>query len=178
MAKISENMIPDINADWGLDARNNLPYSGEAVQEFIKRTLKQKHGYFHYDEDQNKYLVFADQASMEGYYDGDDSLLLSIFDAPASYTIECDLESGAYNSVLFGSTGNLLRFKAVTKKSNADVPEGYICNIKFTNGGVQKTLPLQFNAEESLNGITINIDKYFFNIANSFLMDHSLGQRI
>ena len=40
MAKISENMIPDINADWGLDASNNLPYSGEAVQEFIKRTLK------------------------------------------------------------------------------------------------------------------------------------------
>ena len=67
MAKISENMIPDINADWGLDASNNLPYSGEAVQEFIKRTLKQKYGYFHYDEIGNRYMVFADKDSYDLY---------------------------------------------------------------------------------------------------------------
>ena len=37
--KISENAIPDINADWGKDASNGLPYSGQAVQTFIKKTL-------------------------------------------------------------------------------------------------------------------------------------------
>jgi hypothetical protein len=59
MAKISENLIPDINTDWGYDESNGAPYSGEAVQEFIKRTLKQKYGYFHYDEIGNRYMVFA-----------------------------------------------------------------------------------------------------------------------
>ena len=63
MAKISENRIPDINADWGLDTENGLPYSGKAVQEFIKDTFKSKFGYFHYDENNNRYLVFADEAS-------------------------------------------------------------------------------------------------------------------
>ena len=38
--KISENAIPDINADWGKDASNGLPYSGRAVQTFIKDTMK------------------------------------------------------------------------------------------------------------------------------------------
>lgn len=38
--KISENAIPDINADWGKDASNGLPYSGQAVQTFIKDTMK------------------------------------------------------------------------------------------------------------------------------------------
>jgi hypothetical protein len=31
MAKYSENSILDINEDWGLDSRNNLPYSGGSV---------------------------------------------------------------------------------------------------------------------------------------------------
>lgn len=35
MAKISENMIPDINADWSLDASNNLSYSGEAYKDLL-----------------------------------------------------------------------------------------------------------------------------------------------
>ena len=38
--KISENAIPDINADWGKDVSNGLPYSGQAVQTFIKDKMK------------------------------------------------------------------------------------------------------------------------------------------
>ena len=40
MAKFSENKIPNINADWGLDESNGLPYSGQAVQDFLKDNLK------------------------------------------------------------------------------------------------------------------------------------------
>lgn len=65
MAKISENKIPNISADWGLDSSNGLPYSGEAVQEFIKETFKSKFGYFHYDDSNNRYLVFADSDSKD-----------------------------------------------------------------------------------------------------------------
>ena len=96
MAKISENLIPDINADWGLDVSNNLPYSGEAVQEFIKRTLKQKYGYFYYDENNNRYLVFTDEASKDLYLDDpatNSALLLSSFDAPFNYSAKIEMIS-------------------------------------------------------------------------------------
>ena len=99
MAKISENMIPDINADWGLDASNNLPYSGEAVQEFIKRTFKQKYGYFHYDDSNNRYLVFADEESKNLYISdpsANASLLLSSFDAPFNYSAKIEMISESY----------------------------------------------------------------------------------
>lgn len=39
MAKVSPNSIPDLNADWGKDSANGLPYSGKAVQTFIKGEL-------------------------------------------------------------------------------------------------------------------------------------------
>lgn len=44
MAKISSNKIESINEDWGVDKRNGLPYSGQAVQSFIKSTFNAKVG--------------------------------------------------------------------------------------------------------------------------------------
>lgn len=44
MAKISGNKIESINDDWGVDKRNGLPYSGQAVQGFIKNTFNAKVG--------------------------------------------------------------------------------------------------------------------------------------
>lgn len=44
MAKISGNKIESINDDWGEDKRNGLPYSGQAVQGFIKNTFNAKVG--------------------------------------------------------------------------------------------------------------------------------------
>ena len=43
--KVSYNPIQSIKEDWGLDSRNQLPYSGESVQAFIKATLNKKTGY-------------------------------------------------------------------------------------------------------------------------------------
>ena len=43
--KVSYNLIQSIKEDWGLDSRNQLPYSGESVQAFIKATLNKKTGY-------------------------------------------------------------------------------------------------------------------------------------
>ena len=36
MARISENSINSLTTDWGKDESNGLPYSGKAVQDFIK----------------------------------------------------------------------------------------------------------------------------------------------
>ena len=54
--------------DWGGDSSTeNLPVSGARVQEFIKKTLEGKMGIFHYDETNNRYLVFADSDTRDQY---------------------------------------------------------------------------------------------------------------
>ena len=40
MAKVSGNNITNLNEDWGLDETTNLPFSGQAVQTFIKSFLR------------------------------------------------------------------------------------------------------------------------------------------
>lgn len=164
MAKFSENMIPDINADWGLDASNNLPYSGEAVQEFIKRTLKQKYGYFHYDEIGNRYMVFADQDSYELYNkdkDANKDLLLNVFDAPFNYSARIELISEAYNAVLLGSTNNLLQFKFFLENKNGDsTGENADCTITFTNAGVKKVLNQMYTSAQGREGVSIDLAEY------------------
>lgn len=164
MAKISENMIPDINADWGLDASNNLPYSGEAVQEFIKRTLKQKYGYFHYDDSNNRYLVFADEESKDRYISdpsANASLLLSSFDAPFNYSAKIEMISESYKAVLIGTTGNLLQFKfAVEDKSGNSTGENADCTITFVNQGVKKTINKIYTAQQGREGIIVELDDY------------------
>ena len=164
MAKISENMIPDINADWGLDTSNNLPYSGEAVQEFIKRTFKQKYGYFHYDEIGSRYLVFADKDSYELYEkdkEANRDLLLNVFDAPFNYSARIELLSEAYNAVLLGSTGNLLQFKFFLENKNGDsTGENADCTITFTNAGVKKVLNQMYTSAQGREGVSIDLAEY------------------
>ena len=52
----SYNDILNLQEDWGLDIRNNLPYSGKSVQAFIKKMIRDviadlggKHGYVSYE---------------------------------------------------------------------------------------------------------------------------------
>jgi len=171
MAKISENMIPDINADWGLDASNNLPYSGEAVQEFIKRTLKQKYGYFHYDDSNNRYLVFADEESKDKYLANPSTnsiLLLSSFDAPFNYSAKIEMLSESYNAILIGTLGNNIQFKfAVEDKSGNNTGENVDCVITLINTGVKKTINKVYTAQQGREGVLIELDDYLFEGTNN-----------
>lgn len=164
MAKISENLIPDINADWGHDELSGAPYSGEAVQEFIKRTLKQKCGYFHYDENNNRYLVFADEQSKDLYL-ADTSvnkdLLLASFDAPFNYSAKIEMLSDTYNAVLIGTVGNNLQFKfSIEDKSGNNTGENVDCTITIINQGVKKTIDKTFTYTQGLSGVLIELDNY------------------
>ena len=164
MAKFSENKIPNINTDWGLDESNGLPYSGQAVQDFLKDSLKGKYGYFHYDEIGSRYMVFADQDSWK-LYDSDKEkygdLLLTVFDAPFNYSARIELLSEAYNAVLLGSTGNTLQFKFfIENKSGDSTGENADCTITFTNGGVKKTKNYMFTSTQGREGIVIDLTDY------------------
>lgn len=164
MAKFSENRIPDINADWGKDSSNGLPYSGEAVQEFIKETFKSKYGYFHYDENNNRYLVFADEESKDKYLADSEkysSLLLTAFDAPFNYSARIEMITKSYNAVLIGTAGNNLEFKFATEdKSGNSVGENVDCTIIITNQGVKQQINKVFTAEQGREGVMIELDEY------------------
>ena len=54
------------HTNWGGDeSTENLPVSGNRVQEFIKNTLNGKMGVIHYDTTNNRYIVFADNETRE-----------------------------------------------------------------------------------------------------------------
>lgn len=164
MAKFSENKIPNINADWGNDESNGLPYSGQAVQDFLKDTLKSKYGYFHYDEIGGRYLVFADQNSYELYNsdkENNKDLLLTAFDAPFNYSARIELISEAYNAVLLGSAGNTLKFKFfLENKSGDSTGENADCTITFTNSGVKQTENYIFTSAQGREGVSIDLTEY------------------
>ena len=164
MANISTNRIPNIDADWGKDSENGLPYSGEAVQEFIKEQLQSKFGYFYYDENNNRYLVFTNEDAKNKYFsdpENNKDLLLSSFDAPFNYSARIEMITKSYNAVLIGTTGNSLEFKFATEdKSGNSVGENVDCTIVFTNQGVKQTVNKVFTAEQGREGVLIEIDEY------------------
>jgi hypothetical protein len=164
MAKVSENRIPDIYADWGHDESNGLPYSGEAVQEFIKETLNSKYGYFHYDENNNRYLVFASEGSKDAYFadpENNGDLLLTAFDAPFNYSARIEMLTPSYSAVLIGTVGNNLEFKFATEdKSGNSVGENVDCTIVLTNQGVKQTISKIFTAEQGREGVLVELDEY------------------
>ena len=164
MSKISENKIPNISADWGKDPENGLPYSGQAVQDFIKEQLNSKYGYFYYDENNNRYLVFTSEESKDKYFDNPEEnkdLLFTSFDAPFNYSARIEMITKSYNAVLIGTTGNNLEFKFATEdKSGNSVGENVDCTIVFTNQGVKQTVGKIFTAEQGREGVLIELDNY------------------
>ena len=107
--KISENSIPDIHADWGNDKENNLPYSGSAVQTFIKSQLGSKVGVFYFDETSNMYKCFADEESRDAYIAdpvNNANKVIGSFDAPSIYYASIVLQTPSQVSMLYGTTGN------------------------------------------------------------------------
>ena len=109
---VSYNPIGSINEDWGLDERNGFPYSGESVQEFIKKSLNGKAGIFYYDTANNRYLVFANEQTRDEYLEDTTKteLIIGTFDAPFNYSAEIHLETPSYNAVFLDSVGNYIDF--------------------------------------------------------------------
>lgn len=141
-----------------------MPYSGEAVQEFIKRTLKQKYGYFHYDDSNNRYLVFADEASKDLYLantEANKDLLLSSFDAPFNFSAKLEMITESYNAVLIGTSGNNLQFTFATEdKSGNSTGESVDCTITIINKGVKKTINKVFTSQQGREGVLVELDDY------------------
>ena len=169
---VSNNDILNMSQDWGRDSSNGLPYSGRAVQKFLKEKLNAKAGVFYNDTANNRYLVFADEDARDSYLADttQTNLILGSFDAPSNYTATISLLSGNYHAILLGATGNYVEFTFDTKnKDDESVGEDVTCTYTIIRGGSKKTITeryrygtrVKFNVdqylEEGLNTVTIGI---------------------
>ena len=168
--KVSENDIQDMTQDWGLDTSNNLPYSGAAVQKFIKEKLNSKMGYFHYDATSNRYLCFADEASKDAYVANPTltELVLGAFDAPFNYEASITLLTPSYNAVFLGSTGNYIDFTFdIKNKEGNSTGENVNVTYTFIRNANKKVVTEVRKYGESVH---LNIDEYLLEGANTVIV--------
>lgn len=67
MARSSNYPIENMNTDWGFDPITGLPFSGQSVQTFIKRTFNQKVGAGLFDAAEMALYLFKDEADKEEF---------------------------------------------------------------------------------------------------------------
>lgn len=67
MARKTDAEIQSMNTDWGRDPITGLPFSGQSVQTFIKRTFNQKVGAGLFDATDMALYLFKDEADKEEF---------------------------------------------------------------------------------------------------------------
>lgn len=160
--KSSSNSITSKHYDWGNDPSNNLPYSGEAVQAWIKEQFEGRAGVFYYDTTNNRFLVFADEENRDLYLNDPTeyaSFILGTFDAPFNYTAVATLvDTDSVNYIKEGSTGNYIKATFdVLNKQGASIGENVNVTISFRNGSAV-TRVIRSVAYGSM--LSLNIDQY------------------
>lgn len=158
--KTSTNDIKDMSVDWGMDTSVGLPYSGAAVQKFIKDRLNSKAGYFHYDASGGRYLVFADEGSCNLWLlnPSETELILGSFDAPSNYEMVIRLQTDVYVPVLLGSEGHTVDFTFETRsKSGEVVSEGVSAVWTFVKGSLKETVTVSYRAGQK---VSMPVDSY------------------
>ena len=157
--------------DWGGDSSTeNLPVSGARIQEFIKKTLEGKMGIFHYDETNNRYLVFADSDTRDQYLEDPtkNELILGTFDAPFNYEAEINLISEPYKAVQLGSTGNYVEFTFDTKnKQGASVGGLAIVTYTIIRNSTKKVITETHNSKTT---VKFNLDEYLGEGTNTVII--------
>lgn len=170
MAKVSDNDILNKSVDWGLDPTNNLPYSGRAVQKFIKEQLNGKAGVFYYDVTNNRYLVFTDAEARDEYISDptQTGLILGTFDAPFNYTAEISLASPSYNAVFLGSKGNYIDFTFdIKNKQGASTGENVNITYTFIRNSVKRIVR---ETRKSGDAVHFSVDDYIDEGTNTIVV--------
>lgn len=129
--KTSPNAITSLTQDWGNDTANNLPFSGQAVQDFIKKQFGSKVGYPRWVKDGDYYYLqgFATKEDAD-LYDKDSeanaALLLCNIQLPIS-TVQGD----SYGAYLFASASASTDY--VVSGDSFVIPMRF-CAVRNSNG--------------------------------------------
>ena len=165
-----------LDTDWGGDeSTGNRPVSGKRVQEVIKEGLNSKVGYVGRVGKSGKYAMTINKETFDAYEasiteenpNGDESLIIASFLAPVEYSssIEVITPTNGYGVVLEGETGNVLKFKPVTKNSKGElIEESYTYTVTFRNGATTQAYNGRINANSY---VEINIDKFLLKGVNT-----------
>lgn len=108
MTKVSTNDILNLTQDWDKDHSNGLPFSGLAVQKFIKQQLKEKVGVLYYDSENNCCIAFADADSRDAYIADPTrtDLVLSTFELPFNFpTIDGNITASQIKNIIINEGG-------------------------------------------------------------------------
>ena len=177
MAKISTNKITSLQEDWGSDSRNGLPYSGQAVQDFIKEGIATANaaysgraGASYFDPSLYTQYFFKDEQDKDEWLSGgSDSLIVSqtLFNFTGTIS-QVRIINLMNSSNLFFTTaqpqalitvGFLSQEKGLTETDWEEVAEDFIVTVSVDKGATgQYQIINGLENTTILNGNTLTFD--------------------
>ena len=167
MAKVYDQPINKHTAWDGDNSTDNLSVRGTRVEEFLKKALDSKAGVFHYDNTNNRYIVFADEESQDAYFDDPTrtDLIIGTFDAPFNYSAQLTLSSPTYVAILAGAKNNYIEFTFdIMNKQGQSVGEDVVCTYTFIRGSNKKVVTEKYRYGQA---VRFKVDDYITTGANT-----------
>ena len=146
MAKTSTNSIQSLNEDWSNDTNVNLPFSGEAVQTFIKSYLRNVTAAAWFDPVSYTMYFFANEADRDAFSNDTSLVTLPTFSCQMNfsstlYRVDITNNNGATNintatnaESLTLSTTFVVQTKSITDPSWTDTQNGCFVTIYLDRG--------------------------------------------
>lgn len=137
MAEKSYNEIPDLNEDWGFDKRNELKYSGESVQAFIKKMIREVMA-----DTKTKYGGVTYESGAIRFYDEDGGTQLGVVTITGtsySVSVATNVQSSNF-TVLTSDTSYPITLTPTTtamefgSTEQTDYPEDYTFKLEVDSG--------------------------------------------
>ena len=183
--KVSENKISSLSQDWGRDESNGLPFSGQAVQDFIKEGIStantafaERAGAQYFDPSNYTLYSFKNEEDRDLWVaGGSDSLIITR--TPFSFSgtqnqVKVVSEMGT-NSLYFTTAQQeavltvsfLSQQKGITDTNWEEVLEDFIVTVSVDKGATGTFVPV-VSDRVVLNGNTLSVDvkKYIASGAN------------
>ena len=88
MPRTSPNNITSINQDWGYDEQSGLPFSGTAIQQFIKSNLGEIARACHFDSTDATLRWFKSEEDYNSYIDNPQDKTKVLFSVPITFSSE------------------------------------------------------------------------------------------
>lgn len=132
----SKNEIRDLGEDWGRDERNGLPYSGESIQKFIKKTIRS----LMVDVGDKFGDVQYEGGALRFYSESGGTQLGAVTITGTSYTVNVKTNVSSNITVLTTDETFPITIEATTKSMEfgsavqEDFPEDYFYKVEIDTG--------------------------------------------
>ena len=173
MGKASTNSITSLNQDWGHDTDTNLPFSGEAVQNFIKSYLRSVTGAAWFNPSNYTMYFFASAEDRDTFISDPTQTTLVKFSCPMNFSstmYRVDITNNTGTTIVNTATNAtscplsasfVVQTKSITDQAWTNTQTGCYVTIGIDRGlsGNYETI-----AERTLyaSGATINIDAFSY----------------